>query len=49
MELELIRGICDYHWWGNRKLFAEAAALGEETARKDLLPSAQELAAPRRR
>ena len=36
MELELIRGIWDYHWWGNRKLFDEAAALGEETARKEL-------------
>jgi uncharacterized damage-inducible protein DinB len=36
MELELIRGIWDYHWWGNRKLFDEAAALGEETARTEL-------------
>ncbi len=36
MELELIRGIWDYHWWGNRTLFTEVAALGEGTARKDL-------------
>ena len=36
MELELIRGIWDYHWWGNRTLFDEAAALGEETARKEM-------------
>jgi uncharacterized damage-inducible protein DinB len=36
MELELIQGIWGYHWWGNRKLFDEAAALGEETAKKDL-------------
>jgi uncharacterized damage-inducible protein DinB len=36
MELELIRGIWDYHWWGNRKLFDETATLGEETARKEL-------------
>jgi len=36
MELELIRGIWDYHWWGNRKLFDEAAALGEETAKKEV-------------
>src|SRR5262249_61272855 len=35
MELELSRGIWDYHWWANRTLFTEAAALGEETARKD--------------
>ena len=36
MELELIRGIWDYHWWGNRTLFDEAAALGEETAKKEM-------------
>ena len=36
MERELIQGIWSYHWWGNRKLFDEAAALGEETAKKDL-------------
>src|SRR5262245_21657214 len=36
MELELILGIWDYHWWGNRTLFPEAVALDEETARKDL-------------
>ena len=26
MELELIRGIWGYHWWGNRKHFDEVAA-----------------------
>ncbi len=36
MEVELIRGIWDYHWWGNRTLFDEAAALGEETAREEM-------------
>ena len=36
MELELIRGIWDYHWWGNRKIFDEAHALGEETAKKEV-------------
>jgi uncharacterized damage-inducible protein DinB len=36
MELELIQGIWGYHWWGNRKLFDEAAALGEAAAKKDL-------------
>ena len=36
MELELIRGIWGYHWWGNGKLFDEAAALGEETAGKEV-------------
>jgi uncharacterized damage-inducible protein DinB len=36
MELELIRGIWDYHWWGNRTLFDAAKALGEETAAKEI-------------
>ncbi|HUO62363.1 MAG TPA: DinB family protein [Terriglobales bacterium] len=36
MELELIRGIWDYHWWSNRKLFDEVKALGEETATKEI-------------
>jgi uncharacterized damage-inducible protein DinB len=36
MELELIRGIWDYHWWANRKLFDEAAALGDEAAKKEV-------------
>jgi len=36
MERELIRGIWDYHWWANRMLFGEAAALGEGKARKHL-------------
>jgi uncharacterized damage-inducible protein DinB len=36
MELELIRGIWDYHWWANRTLFDEAHALGEATAAKEI-------------
>lgn len=32
MTLELIRGLYDYHWWANRRLWDVAAALGEETA-----------------
>jgi uncharacterized damage-inducible protein DinB len=36
MELELIQGIWGYHWWSNGKLFDETAALGEETASKEL-------------
>lgn len=36
MELELIRGIWDYHFWANRKLFDETAALGEEAARREV-------------
>ena len=35
-ELELIRGIWGYHWWGNRKHFDEVAALGEHAARKEV-------------
>ena len=35
MELELIRGIWDYHGWGHRKLFGEATSLSEATATKE--------------
>ncbi|HTY79903.1 MAG TPA: DinB family protein [Candidatus Bathyarchaeia archaeon] len=36
MELELIRGIWGYHWWSNRTLFGEVAALGADGAKKDM-------------
>ena len=36
LDRELIRGIWGYHWWGNRKHFDEVAALGEDTARKEV-------------
>ena len=36
MELELTRGIWGYHWWGNGKHFDLVAALGEDTARKEI-------------
>jgi uncharacterized damage-inducible protein DinB len=36
MELELIRGSWNYHWWGNRKLFDIVSGLGEETAGREL-------------
>ena len=36
LDRELIRGIWGYHWWGNRKHFDEAAALGEDAARKEV-------------
>lgn len=36
MSSELIRGIYDYHWWANRRLFDVAAALGEEAAGRDV-------------
>lgn len=29
--LELVRGLYDYHWWANRRLFEHAATLGEDT------------------
>jgi uncharacterized damage-inducible protein DinB len=32
MSLELVRGLYDYHWWANRRLFDVAAALGEGLA-----------------
>jgi len=36
MNLELIRGLYDYHWWANRRLWDVAAALGEETAAREV-------------
>ena len=36
MELELIRGSWNYHWWGNRKLFDIVSGLGEETTAREL-------------
>ena len=40
MELELdrqlIQGIWGYHWWGNSTHFDEVAALGDDTARKEI-------------
>src|SRR5262245_33612175 len=36
MELELIRGIWGYHWWGNRKHFDAVAAMGDESPRKEV-------------
>ena len=32
----LIQGLYDYHRWANHRLFDVAAALGEETARRDV-------------
>ncbi len=32
---ELIRGLYDYHWWANRRLFDVAAGLGEEVAARE--------------
>jgi uncharacterized damage-inducible protein DinB len=34
--IELIRGLWDYHWWANQRLYETAAALGEETAGQDV-------------
>lgn len=34
--LEVIRGLYDYHWWANRRLFDVAAGLGEEVAGRDV-------------
>ena len=34
--LELVRGLYDYHWWANRRLFDHAAMLGEEAAGRDV-------------
>jgi uncharacterized damage-inducible protein DinB len=33
---ELIRGLYDYHWWANRRLYDVAAGLGEEVAGRDV-------------
>ena len=36
MSIALIRELWDYHHWANRRLFDVTAALGEETAGRDL-------------
>jgi len=36
MEMELIRGLWDYHWWANRRLFDVAAALGDEATQREV-------------
>ena len=36
MDVELIRGLYDYHWWANRRLFDVAAALGEDAAAREV-------------
>src|SRR5207247_1735477 len=32
----LLRGLYDYHWWANHRLFGPVRALGEETARREV-------------
>ncbi len=34
--LEMIRGLYDYHWWANHRLFDVAAGLGEAVTARDL-------------
>lgn len=36
--LDTIRGLYDYHWWANRRLYDVAAALGEEAVGQDVGP-----------
>ncbi len=36
MDVELIRGLYDYHWWANRRLFDITAALGEDGAAREV-------------
>lgn len=36
MDVELIRELYGYHRWANRRLFAVAAALGEEAAQREV-------------
>ena len=36
MELELIRGLYDYHRWANRRLFDVAANLGDPAVTRDM-------------
>ena len=38
MSVELIRGVYDYHWWANRRLFGVTVALGEEVAGREVGP-----------
>ena len=35
-SLTLIRGLWDYHWWANRRLYDVALALGEEMAGREV-------------
>jgi uncharacterized damage-inducible protein DinB len=35
-ELERIRGLYEHHWWANHRLLGVAAALGEETAVREV-------------
>lgn len=34
--LEMVRGLWEYHWWANRRLFEAATALGEEGAASEM-------------
>jgi uncharacterized damage-inducible protein DinB len=36
--LDTIRGLYDYHWWANRRLYDVTAALGEDAAGRDVGP-----------
>jgi len=36
MDLALIRGLYDYHWWANRRLWDVAAGLGEAVAAREV-------------
>jgi uncharacterized damage-inducible protein DinB len=36
MSIDLIRGLYDYHWWANRRLFDVAVGLGDEAVRRDV-------------
>lgn len=34
--VDLVRGLYDYHWWANRRLYDVAIGLGEEVAGRDV-------------
>jgi len=34
--LEMVRGLYDYHWWANRRLFDVAVGLGDTVCARDL-------------
>jgi len=36
--VDLVRGLYDYHWWANRRLFHVAAGLGEVVANREVGP-----------